>query len=68
MLEILQTFGFPVASCCVLAYYVTYLTQQYHQLITRINEQHFEEMDNMLEAINNNTQVLEALRADLKKG
>lgn len=50
IVELLSQFGFPVAMCLLLFWYVT-----------RKDEQHKEEMDKMSEAINNNTLVMQKL-------
>ena len=50
IVELLGQFGFPVAMCLLLFWYVT-----------RKDEQHKEEIDKMSEAINNNTLVMQKL-------
>lgn len=51
IIEIIRDLGFPIA--CVVALFWQN---------TRLNDQHKEEMNKMVEAVNNNTQVLTALK------
>lgn len=51
VIEIIRDLGFPIA--CVVALFWQN---------TRLNDQHKEEMNKMVEAVNNNTQVLTALK------
>lgn len=47
IVTLISTVGFPIA-CCFIMFYVIY----------KMNEQHREEMKQMTDAINNNTQAL----------
>ena len=54
---LIGSLGFPIVCCFVMWWY-----------INKTSEQHKEEMDKMSEAINNNTNVMNQLIAELRKG
>lgn len=67
-LQAITTVGFPIVMCGVMAWYVKYQTDKNREDVKTLNEQHTEEMLEVTEAINNNTQALIALKETMKKG
>lgn len=62
---LLGSYAFPVVACLGMAWYVKYITDKNSQEITKLNEQHTTTMlaykDEIKDAINNNTVVMERL-------
>lgn len=54
---LISTLGFPIGMCLIMCYY-----------INKINEAHKEETDKFVEALNNNTVVLQKLCDKLDSG
>lgn len=67
-LQAITTVGFPIVMCGAMAWYVKYQTDKNREDVKTLNEQHTEEMLEVTEAINNNTQALIALKETMKKG
>lgn len=71
-LQIVSTLGFPIACCIAMAWYVKYITDQNNTEVSKLNEQHKTEMlaykDEIKDAINNNTIVMQKLCDSLQKG
>jgi len=59
--QLISQFGFPVASCCAMAWYVYWITNQNNQRLDKLNEDHKAEMDNVTKALTNNTMALQHL-------
>ncbi len=59
--NIVSTFGFPIACCLILMYYVFRLNESHKAEVTEIMREHKEEVDKMTDAINSNTLVLTKL-------
>lgn len=59
--QFIQTVGFP--SVCVLGmgWYVKYVTDQHHEEIQKLNDDHKKEMDEVTKALNNNTIAMQKL-------
>lgn len=53
--------GFPIVCVFGMGWYVKYITDQHHTEITRLNDQHREEMNEVTAALNNNTLALQKL-------
>lgn len=72
VIELIGSFGFPIAACIWLGYYVKQLMQQYREDIAKLQQLHREEItafkDEMETAVNNNTLALTELIAKLDKG
>lgn len=66
----IQTVGFPAVCVLGMAYFVKYTTDQHHEEIEKLNEQHRQEMLDVTRALNNNTIALERLTVyfELEKG
>ena len=61
ILQILEHFGFPVAVCGVLMWYINEINKRFNEQLTSIMNQHKSETDKMVEAINSNTLVMQKL-------
>lgn len=59
--NIVSTFGFPIACCIILMYYVFRLNESHKAEVTEIMHEHKEEVNKMTDAINSNTLVLTKL-------
>lgn len=57
----IQTVGFPVVCVVGMGYFVKYITDQHHEEIEKMNEQHRVEMSEVTTALNNNTLALQKL-------
>ena len=71
IVEIVSTFGFPIAACLGMAWYVKYITDESRKEVKELNETHSNEMmafkDEIKEALNNNTMALNRLCDNLIK-
>lgn len=61
IVQIVSSVGFPIVCCGFCFWYVKYITDKNREDIASLNEQHKEESNKMIEAINNNTLVMERL-------
>ena len=59
--------GFPIAACCAMGYFFAKVNENYRQDIKEINQNHKAEIDNMVQAINNNTLVIQQLLDKMEK-
>lgn len=57
----IQTVGFPAVCVVGMGYFVKYITDQHHEEIEKMNEQHRAEMSEVTTALNNNTVALQKL-------
>lgn len=57
----IQTVGFPAVCVVGMGYFVKYITDQHHEEIEKMNEQHRAEMSEVTAALNNNTVALQKL-------
>lgn len=65
VMTLIQTVGFPIVMCGLMAWYVKYISDKNREQITAEREAHKEEMNEVIKAINNNTIVIEKLIAKL---
>lgn len=65
IIALIQSVGFPVVMCGLMAWYVKYITDKNREEITEEREAHKQEMSQVITAINNNTIVIEKLVAKL---
>lgn len=65
VMTLIQTVGFPIVMCGLMAWYVKYISDKNREQITAEREAHKEEMNEVVKAINNNTVVIEKLIAKL---
>lgn len=68
IITLIQSVGFPIVMCGLMAWYVKYITDKNREQITAEREAHKEEMNEVVKAINNNTVVIERLIAKLDAG
>ena len=61
VLSFVQAVGFPAACVVGMGWYVKYITDQHHDELTRLNDQHRQEMNEVTAALNNNTIALQKL-------
>lgn len=59
LIAVLQNFGFPVAVCGVLMWYIKDINDKFSEQLKDIMNQHKDESDKTVEAINNNTLVMQ---------
>lgn len=65
IITLIQSVGFPIVMCGLMAWYVKYITDKNREEITQEREAHKQEMSQVITAINNNTIVIEKLIAKL---
>lgn len=68
IITLIQSVGFPIVMCGLMAWYVKYITDKNREQITAEREAHKAEMNEVVKAINNNTIVIERLIAKLDVG
>lgn len=66
-LQAITTVGFPIVMCGAMAYYVKYVTDKHQDEVSKLNDQHKEEMLNIVKALDNNTLALSKLCEKLDK-
>lgn len=66
-LQAITTVGFPIVMCGGMAYYVKYMTDKHREEVAKLNEQHKEEMLDIVKAVDNNTLALTKLCERLDK-
>lgn len=64
--QMITSVGFPIVCCIAMGWYVKYTTDKSREEITKLNEQHKQEMTEVTQAINNNTIALTKLCELLK--
>lgn len=65
IITLIQSVGFPIVMCGLMAWYVKYITDKNRKEIAEEREAHKQEMGQVITAINNNTIVIEKLIAKL---
>lgn len=65
IIGLIQSVGFPIVMCGLMACYVKYITDKNREEIAQEREAHKQEMNQVITAINNNTIVIEKLIAKL---
>lgn len=66
LIQAITTVGFPIVCCGAMMWYVKYVTDANREEVSKLNDQHKEEMTEVTQAINNNTIALQKL-CDLMK-
>lgn len=61
IVTIITTVGFPIVACGAMGWYVKYISDRHSAEVQQLNEQHKEEMEQVTEALNNNTLALQKL-------
>lgn len=59
--QFIQTVGFPAVCVLGMGWYVKYVTDQHHEEIQKLNDDHKKEMDEVTKALNNNTIAMQKL-------
>lgn len=54
-------YAFPIVACVVMGWYVKYIQDNYRKDISDISTRHKEEMEQLTQALNNNTQAIQKL-------
>lgn len=54
-------YAFPIVACVVMGWYVKYIQDNYRKDISDISTRHKEEMDQVTQALNNNTIAIQRL-------
>lgn len=65
IVTLIQSVGFPIVMCGLMAWYVKYITDKNREQITSEREAHKQEMSEVVAAVNNNTVVIEKLLTKL---
>lgn len=58
---LISSFGFPICACSAMGYYINKINNEHRDEVKELNREHSEEMNNLKDAINNNTLALEKL-------
>ncbi len=61
VLTLVGQYAFPIVACLAMGWYVKYIQDNYRTDIAELNTRHKEEMDNITQAINNNTLAIQKL-------
>lgn len=61
ILQMIQAFGFPIAACVAMGWYVKYITDSNNERLDQLNKDHKEEMEKVTAALQNNTLALQHL-------
>lgn len=59
--EIIGNYGFSIAMCCAMAWYVKYITDKHREELNNMNQLHKQEMGDITTAVNNNTLAIQRL-------
>lgn len=59
VVQVVSTLGFPIAACCAMGWFVVTTTNKHREEVSKLHEQHAEEMKEVTVAINNNTLALQ---------
>lgn len=60
-------YAFPIVACVVMGWYVKYIQDNYRKDISEISARHKEEMDQVTQALNNNTLAIQRLTDYIEK-
>ena len=67
LLTAISSVGFPIVGCCALAYFFAKTTNNYREDIKEQNALHKEETSKLVDAVNNNSMVIQRLCDKLDK-
>ena len=59
--SVIGQYAFPIVACVVMGWYVKYIQDNYRKDISDISTRHKEEMEQVTQALNNNTQAIQKL-------
>ena len=65
IVTLITSVGFPIVMCGAMGWFVVEQTNKHREEVAKLNEQHFEELNAVVEAINNNTVALKELSTKL---
>ena len=65
IIQLISTVGFPITMCGAMGWFVVDQTNKNREEVFKLNKQHEEEMNTVIEAINNNTLALKELSVKL---
>lgn len=65
IIQLISTVGFPITMCGAMGWFVVDQTNKHREEVSKLNKQHEEEMNTVIEAINNNTVALKELSVKL---
>lgn len=66
--EMIMSLGFPIVMCLAMCWFVYYMFNKNQEEITTMNQIHRQEMNQITEALNNNTVALTRLCDRMEKG
>lgn len=58
---VIGQYAFPIVACVLMGWYVKYIQDNYRKDINEISTRHKAEMDNVTEALKNNTLAIQKL-------
>lgn len=61
VMQMVATLGFPIVACIGMGWFVYDNTKKHRDEVSKLNEQHKEEMSQVTTALNNNTLALQRL-------
>ena len=65
IVQLISTVRFPITMCVAMGWFVVDQTNKHREEVSKLNEQHEEEINTIVEAINNNTVALKELSIKL---
>lgn len=65
IIQLISTVGFPITMCGAMGWFAVDQTNKHREEVSKLNEQHEEEINTIVEAINNNTVALKELSIKL---
>lgn len=65
IIQLVSSVGFPITMCGAMGWFVVDQTNKHREEVSKLHEQHEEEMNAVVEAINNNTVALKELSIKL---
>ena len=68
IMQLITTVGFPIVMCGAIGWFVVDQTNKHREEVSKLNDQHANEMNTVVEAINNNTVALKELSTKLARG
>lgn len=61
IMELIGSYAFPIVACIAMGWYVKYTTDKNHDDLIAIQEKHRTEMNDIKDALNNNTLAVQKL-------
>ena len=60
-MQLIGSYAFPIVACVAMGYYLKYTSDRNREDMANLNKTHAEEMEQLKDALNNNTIVLTKL-------